>query len=112
MANRSIFANDTYPPILLQLSDETGVLNLSIATSTEVMFIGEEFEFSDPGVAIWPPQEDPDDVHFWNLQSNFATGDTENEDVYAIFVIVTWSTGNIQTFSTPDTLTIMKLPTA
>jgi len=110
MASRSIYAGDTYPVIKLQLSDETGVLDLTPAQSTLVIFDGAEFVFSGYGAAINPPEADPDGIHHWNLQYVLTTGNTANPDVYKIFAKVTWSALNIETFATGDTLTITPAP--
>lgn len=98
-SSRTMYVGDTYPAALLQINDETGVLNLSSATSIEVIWVGADFGFEGAGVAIWPAEADPDEIHNWNLTYDFASGDTEHPDTYIPFIVVTWSAGNIQTFA-------------
>jgi hypothetical protein len=108
--NRVMYCGDSYPAALLQIQDETGVLNLTAADSVEVQWLGADFEFSGPGLAIWPAEADPNGSSHWNLSYAFASGDTANADVYTPYVVVTWSTGEIETFPTSDTLTVMAFP--
>lgn len=110
MANRPVTVGDTYPDVLFQVKDETGILNLSTAAAILVKFIGLDFEFSGSGLAIQPATADPNGVNFWNLHYIFATGDTAAADGYTPYVTVTWSAGKIQTFTTTDTLTVKSLP--
>lgn len=111
MASRTIYAGDSFPPILLQVSDETGVLDMSGATSLSVKFDGKTHQFTQTGVAIQPPTVDPDGIHTWNLQCNITTANTSQPDAYNIFVVVTWSAGEIETFATGDVLTVLTAPT-
>lgn len=107
MANRTMWVGDNEPPVRLQLTDGTGLVDLTTATSINVMFIGKRFEFSGPGTPI--NIIDPDKKHTWNLEYDFAAGDTADPDTYQIFVQVTDADG-VKTFSTTDTLTITALP--
>lgn len=114
MANRIVYVGDTDPAVMLQVEDSTGVLNLSSATSIEVQFIGANFEFSGTGTPIWPATPDPGGSGLqFNCSYAFAADDTSEVDKYAVFVVVTWSTGSpdqIETFPTSDTLTVLALP--
>ena len=110
MASRVMYVGDTYPSVFLQVSDETGVLNLATASSILVMFKGATYLFSGAGAAHTPSIADPDGVHFWNCSYAFATGDTANVDTYVPYVVVTWTTGNVETFATTDTLTVLAAP--
>jgi hypothetical protein len=106
-----MFTGDTYPAALLEISDETGVLDLSSASDIQVIWVGEEFTFFGAGVAIWPAEEDPDTIHNWNLTYDFADDDTSEVDVYTPYIVVTWSAGNIQTFiATGYSLTVEAAP--
>lgn len=107
--NRTIYVGDSYPADEFQISDETGVLNLSAAAGIEVQYIGNTFQFSVTGVAIWPAQQDPVLSYTWNLSATFTSADTAKADVYKIFVVVTWSAGEVQTFPTGSTLTVLAL---
>lgn len=107
MANRSMWVGDNEPPVRLELQDGTDLVDLTTATSIEVLFIGKRYEFSGAGTSI--NIVDPDKKHTWNLEYDFAEGDTADPDTYQIFVQVT-DTGGIKTFSTADTLTITALP--
>lgn len=112
MADRTVSVGDTYPDVYLSVSDETGVLDLSTAASIEVQFIGAKYEFSGAGAAVQPPTI-VDGVSY-NLSYAFAAADTSEADVYAIFAVVTWTTGTpnqVETFPTSDTLTVKALPT-
>ena len=110
MATRTVYIGDTFPAVLLQVSDETlavsGPLNLSTASSITVDFVGKKGTFTSPGTAIWPPQSDPDGVHKWNLLAPLVAGDTAVADTYDIFVVVTWPTNNVQTFPCTDQLIV------
>jgi hypothetical protein len=105
-----MYVGDSYPDARFQVSDETGVLNLSSAESILVEFIGKAYQFSGDGSAVWPATADPDGLHFWNLTYEFASGDTANADVYQPFIVVTWSSEEIETFATGDRLTVLALP--
>jgi hypothetical protein len=108
-----MYVGDTYPPIYLQVSDETGVLDLSTAELITIKFEGQLGKFSGEGTAVQPPLADPDTVHHWNCEYVFALGDTSHVDQYAIFVVVTWSAGppaQVETFPTGDTLTVLAAP--
>lgn len=110
MANRTIYEGDTFPDALFQLSDETGVLDLSSATAIEAEWEGKAFEFDGTCVAITPPIDDPDGTHHWNCRYVFASGDSAAADGYTPFIRVTWTTGKIQTFATTDELSVKALP--
>lgn len=100
--NRVMYVGDTFPAALFQISDETGVLNLSSASSVQIIWVGDAFTFDGAGAPIWPAETDPDGVHEWNLSYSFAAGDTAHPDTYVPFIAVTWTTGNIQTFPATD----------
>jgi hypothetical protein len=112
MADRTVMVGDTFPEVLLQISDETGVLNLSPAQVIDIQFIGMNYEFSITGTPIWPAQADPGTSNEWNLSGPLTAGDTANADVYQIFVTVTWTSGSVQTFATGDTFTVEAFPVA
>lgn len=109
-----MYTGDTNPAALFQVSDETGVLNLSSATSITVKFIGASFNFSGAGTPIWPATPDPGGTGLeWNCSYSFAAMDTSELDTYQIFIVVEWSTGSpnqIETFPTSDTLKVVALP--
>lgn len=107
MANRSMFVGDNEPPVRLGLQDGSSLADLSAATSITVLFIGKRYEFSGTGTVV--NIVDPDGKHTWNLEYDFAAGDTADPDTYQIFVQVA-DTGGVKTFSTSDTLTITALP--
>lgn len=110
MADRTCYVGDTYPPVYLQVSDETGVLNLTTGvTSIAVKFIGATHTFGTAGTTTAVNIVDPDHIHTWNVQYTFAAADTASADVYQIFVVVTY-TGGIETYATTDTLTVKALP--
>lgn len=112
MATRQIFVGDSFPAPELQITDETfnntagTVLNLTSASAIEVYFMGSTFQFSQAGTPIWPATTDPDGTNFWNLSVPITTSQTAEADVYAIYTVVTWSAGQIETFPSGDTLTI------
>jgi hypothetical protein len=110
MADRTMYIGDTYPDALFQVSDETGVLDLSTASSIEVLFIGKAYEFSGAGYAIQPPEDDPVSDLELNCGYTFADDDTSEADVYQPFVVVTWTSGKIETYPTTDILTVKELP--
>lgn len=110
MANRTMWVGDTFPDALFQVEDETGVLDLSTASGIEVQWIGQVHTFSGAGAAIHPPTMDPDGIHEWNCRYVFASGDSAQPDEYEPFVVVTWTTGKVETFSTGDILTVKALP--
>jgi hypothetical protein len=97
---------DTFPPVYLEVSDETGLRNLTSAISVEVQFVGKLYVFSSVGAAIWPAQTDPDGVHLYNLMCPLTTGDTANVDIFDIFIVVTWASGQVQTFACTDNLAV------
>ena len=111
MASREIYTGDTYPPIKLQVSDETGLLDLTTASGLQAIFDGARFSFSGTATAIDPPEVDPDGIHTWNCQFVPTAVNTSQADVYNIFIKVMWSALNIETFATGDTLTILPAPT-
>lgn len=111
MATRTIYVDDTTPEVKGEASDDTGVLNLSTATSLVASFIGKTYQFSGSATAIQPAEVDGSNS--WNWGYPFAAGtavdhsdrDTHNPDTYDVYLTVTWSAGNVQTFG-PDTLQI------
>lgn len=114
MASRSMYVGDTNPSAFFQVSDSTGVLNLSSATLITVKFLGATFTFSGTGTPIWPATPDPGGSGLdFNCSYAFAANDTSEIDVYQVFIVVEWSTGSpnqIETFPTSDTLTVKALP--
>lgn len=114
MADRKMYARDTSPDAYFQVTDETGVLDLSTATSIVVKWEGKQFKFSGgTAVALTPPVIDSNGTNHWNLKYEFAANDTINPDVYVPFVVVTWNPGpppQIETFPTDDNLTILPAP--
>lgn len=117
MANRTVMVGVTTPPVDLQVTDETfngtaeTVPDFSTAQSINVRFIGKTNEFGGDGVAKTPPISDPNGKNFWNVRYGFADTDTQNPDVYAIFVTVTDADGGVDTYPLPDTLTVKAFPT-
>lgn len=110
MASRTIYIGDTFPDALFQVEDETGVLDLTGASGIDVQWIGANFEFSGDGAAVNPVIDDPDDIHHWNARYVFAEDDSSEADIYVPFLVVTWTTGKIQTFPTSDTLIVKAFP--
>ena len=113
MANRTMYVGDTYPDANFQVSDSTGVLDLSTAVSITVKFDGATHTFSGPGVPIWPPNDDPDGLHSWNCVYVFAEGDTATVDNYVPWIIVEWEAGTpnkVETFPTGDLLIVKAAP--
>lgn len=111
MATRTMFVDDTTPELKGEASDDTGVLDLSTALSLTMNAVGKSFQFSGAATAIQPAEVDGSNS--WNWGYPFAAGtavnhsdrDTHNADTYDIYLVVTWSAGNVQTFG-PDTLQI------
>lgn len=112
MASRTMYVGDTYPDAKFQVSDESGVLDLSTAAAIEIHFIGTNYEFSGAGAAIHPPDTTTDPPLSLNLGYTFASSDTSEVDTYQPFVVVTWTTGKIETFATGDELIVKALPVA
>lgn len=108
---RTMYVDDTTPQVKGEASDDTGVLDLSGASSLVAEFIGKSFQFSGNATAIQPAEVDGSNS--WNWGYPFAAGtavdhsdrDTHNADTYDVYLKVTWSVGNVQTFG-PDTLQI------
>lgn len=111
MATRTIYIDDTTPEVKGEASDENGVLDLSGASALVASFIGKSFQFSGNATAIQPPEVDGSNS--WNWGYPFAAGtagdhhdrDSHNADTYDIYLTVTYSANNVQTFG-PDTLQI------
>lgn len=84
-------SGETFPPLKLQVEDENGLVDFSTADAIEVRIKGDAGTISGPGVPISPPEADADGIHNWNLQYDFAAGDTDVPTADApIQVKVTW----------------------
>lgn len=110
-STRTLFQGDTWPVLKGQASDDTGVLDLSVAHTLTMEAIGTLGNIIGTAVAIQPAEADPDGIHHWNWKYTWVVGDTATIDSYAVYLKVVWDVPGteIQTFG-PDTLAVIKKP--
>jgi hypothetical protein len=91
----------TWPPLRGQATDEFGApVDLSTALSLTFLAVTTTHTISGAASAIQPAVADPDGLHHWNWQYNFAVGDTVVAGKYDVYLQVTWTPTEIEYF--PD----------
>lgn len=100
-ADRTIVQGDRYPPLRGQASDETGVLDLTTASSLQVRLKSGATLVTGTPVADTPPITDADGIHHWNWHYAWGATDTSVIGIYACELKVTWPSALPQTFQGP-----------
>jgi hypothetical protein len=92
---------DLYPPMRGQASDETGVLDLTTASSLQFRAKSGATLVSGVAVADTPPIADADGIHHWNWHYTWVAGDTAVAGTYFVELLVTWAGAKPQHFVGP-----------
>jgi hypothetical protein len=98
MADRTMNKGDTWPPFKGEASDETGLLDLTVATALDFVATSPAHQITGTAVAIDPAEADADGIHHWNWKYEFQAGDTDETGTYEANLKVTWAPGQIETF--------------
>ena len=100
MADRTIPAGDTFPPLKVSVADEAGLVDLTTATSVELAARSGVNTINGTMTVIDPPETvDIDGVATQvNARYDFTAGDTDTTGSFTIRVKVTWSAGEIEHF--------------
>jgi hypothetical protein len=92
---------DLYPVMRGQASDESGVLDLTTATSLQFRAKSGATLISGAAVADTPPIADADGVHHWNWHYVWTGADTSVNGTYDVELLVTWPSSKPQHFIGP-----------
>ena len=88
----TITQHDTYPPLRGLASDGAGPVDLSVASSLEVIVSDGVATITGTAVAVQPPVTNSDgDTYNWEYQ--WAAGDTAVASSYEVQLKVTWDAG-------------------
>jgi hypothetical protein len=96
MADRTMKVGDTWPPLKGAATDENGLVDLTVATSLQVIIKSPTHEITGVPTVLNPPVQDAEGE--WNWQYVWAAGDTANAGDYEVELKVTWQAGQLETF--------------
>lgn len=106
MADLTLKAHDTWPPVRFTLSDANGPVDLSTATTVKMILKGTANTGAVTITGTCVP--DPDQTANKGKGSyTWATGDTDNPDTYNAEFEVTWGDGTIETFPNDGYKTVL-----
>jgi hypothetical protein len=89
-ADLTVKQHDTFPPLVANLRDANGAVDLSAAT--QVKFLASNQTVTISGLCTVTSAVNGEVTYNW------ATGDTGNTGIYNVEFEVTWTGGGIQTF--------------
>lgn len=94
MADLVTKQHDTFPPVVANLRDAEGAVDLSSAT--QVRFLASNGTFTIVGTCTVTDAANGEVTYTW------AVGDTANIGTYKVEFEVTWTGGGVQTFPNGD----------
>lgn len=96
-ANLVLKQDDTYPPLQATLSENGSAIDLTTATSVEVVLKGQASSTVITGACTYPSPTTGGVSYAWQI------GDTATPDTYAVEWMITWTGGKEQTVPNSST---------